>query len=110
MRFLFGVVLRLETFAPAVFVVGWEISGETVAERFEVFDKVFFRKSLGAEVDAHVVILQVGDEYCAVGGQDVASDGSYCVDALQLDVGLVVPVLGIDYRSGEKFVGDCSGK
>lgn len=75
-----------------------EVDGEGVGQGVEALHVLAYPEALGAEVDADVVVVEVGGEDGAVAGEDVAAQGLYGRDGVELPLSLGVPCLGVDDR------------
>ena len=74
-----------------------EVDGESVGEAVERLHVLAYEEALRAEVDAYVVVVEVGGEYGAVAGEYVAAQWLYGGDGVELPLPFGVPCLGVDY-------------
>ncbi len=86
-----------------------EVDGESVGEAVERLHVLAYEEALRAEVDAYVVVVEVGGEYGAVAGEYVAAQWLYGGDGVELPLPFGVPCLGVDYGGVDEHEHDAYG-
>ena len=100
---------RREVFAPLFAVAAGEVHGQRVGEAVERLHVLAYVETLGAEVDAYVVVVEVGGQDGAVAGEDIAAQRRYGGDGVELALALAVPGLGVDDGGVEQHEHDGYG-
>ena len=75
------------------------IAGQRIGQRVEALEIAQLVELGGAEVDAHVVVVEIGGQYAAVAGEYLAAQGLHGDGVVEAHAALGVPGVGV-YHGG----------